>query len=389
MRLRNAFTLVELLVVIAIIGILAGLLLPAVSSAREAARKVSCVNRLRQLGLALSEYEVNFKYFPPGRMFPDYTMGLTHINTPSTTYPITIPTGGWTGFRSVHTFLLPYLDQKPTYNQINFSAPTSVQMVDTAGRPANVNYKAYFMAELCFLCPSEANSLRRITENNYRYNFGGSTPYAGAENTNDNSKLEGFVDGPDGKRYFSVGNGAFTIGDALTTAAFTDGLSNTVVFSERRMGSGGNMAQSRPTPGDMTTLTNRSFPMLTPDDFYSQCEFRPHNIDSFNFNSAGRWLGGMLHSNGWPFAFYSSTMYNHCATPNWKAIDCGQRSAIPDRPGEHAIVSARSFHNGGVNCTFGDAATRFISDSIDLQTWRAIGTRHGNEQIMDRQEMDD
>src|SRR5262249_34502454 len=144
-----------------------------------------------------------------------------------TTYPSTIPRGGWTGFRSVHTFLLPFLDARPVYDKINFSAPTAVQMVDSSGRPINANYQAYYYAEGMFLCPSEPNALRRITENNYRYNFGGSTPYGGAENTNDSSNYNAAILG-----LSCMGNGAFTIGQALSTAAFTDGLSSTVVYSE-------------------------------------------------------------------------------------------------------------------------------------------------------------
>ena len=93
----------------------------------------------------------------------------------------------------------------------------------------------------------------------------------------------------------------------------------------------------------------------------------------------GRWLAGTDFSNGWPFGFYSSTMYNHVATPNWKAIDCGTRSAIPDAPGEHAIISARSLHTGGVNASMGDGSVRFVADSIALNIWRAVGTRDGGE----------
>ncbi len=381
MRNRTAFTLVELLVVVAIIGILVGLLMPAVNNAREAARKVSCVNRLRQLGLALSEYEAAYKYFPAGRMTPDYSLNGV-VQTSGTTYPMIIPRGGWTGFRSVHTFLLPFIDQYTVFSKIDFKAPTAVQMINASGTPVNANYQAYLIADAMFLCPSEVNALRRITENNYRYNFGGSTPYGGAENTNDNSNIFAFHDSMSCR-----GNGAFTIGETLPTAAFTDGLSNCVVFSERIMGSGADMRVTKAQKGDITTLVNRSFNMLTADQFYQQCESRPYVVDSFNFNSAGRWLGGQLFSNGWPFAFYSSTMYNHVAPPNWASVDCGQRSAIPDRPGEHAIVSARSYHLGGVNVTFGDSSTRFISESIDLPTWRAIGTRNGNEQILNRDEL--
>lgn len=379
MQNRRGFTLVELLVVIVVIGVLSGLLLPAVSSAREAARKVSCVNRLRQLGLAISEYEVNFKYFPAGRMDPDYVVnGVVQIV--GTAYPSTIPAGSWTGFRSVHTFLLPYMDAKPVYDRIDFSAPTAVQMIDREGNPVNANYAAYLYADVMFLCPSEINAIRRVTENSYRYNFGGSTPYGGARNTDNNADYTGAYLG-----LSCTGNGAFTIGRGLTPSAFSDGLSNTVVFSERAMGSGADLNRVKPLRNDVGVLPIRSADLLSPQDFFNQCESRPDGIDTFAFNGMGRWLGGALYSNGWPFAFYSCTMYNHVAPPNWKKVDCGQRSAIADRPGEHAIITARSYHVGGVQVTYGDCSTRFISDGIDLETWRAIGSRNGGEQIINRE----
>ena len=366
---------------IAIIGILAALLLPAINSAREAARRTACANSLRQMGIAVNAYEVTFRYFPQGRMLPDYVLDGKHQNSPSTTYPVTLPKGAWTGFRSVHTFLLPYLEQYNTFLMIDFSAATSVQMVNSKGDPVNVNYKAYAQAKSIFICPSEVNDHKKISENNYRYNFGGSTPYAGAESTKDNSKVYGTID-----RYHVTGNGAFTIGESLTPSSFTDGLSNTAFFSERLMGSGADMRRVPPQKGDMTTLASRTYKLLTPDQFYQQCMQRSQAPDSFNFNSAGRWIGGKQYSNGWPFAFYSSTLYNHVAPPNWGYIDCGQRSAIPDRPGEHAIVTARSYHVGGVNVVMGDGNVRFINDGVDLEVWRAVGSRDGHEDLIDAEQ---
>jgi prepilin-type N-terminal cleavage/methylation domain-containing protein/prepilin-type processing-associated H-X9-DG protein len=379
---RRGFTLVELLVVIAIIGVLVGLLLPAVQSAREAARRMQCSNQIRQIDLAVINYESAFRRYPPGRLTPDYAINgvrqasYTNYNAVSPT-----ATNVFTGFRSVHSMILPYMEANNIYNLIDWSAPTAVRMTQ-AGVPVNRNYAAYNNAQALFLCPSDGNTGRITTENNYRYNFGGSTPYAGALNSTQNN----VVNATNALGLSSGGNGAFTIGSGLKQAAFTDGLSNTCFFSERTKGSGRNLAVVPPTNVDMITWPNRANIMVDPIVLFNDCynaSVTGQAPSNFHFNSAGRWLDGSDFSNGWPFGFYSSTQYNHVAPPNWSGFDCGTWSAIPDAPGEHAIVSARSMHGSGVNASFGDGSTRFVANSIDVIIWRALGTRDGAEVISD------
>jgi prepilin-type processing-associated H-X9-DG protein len=157
-------------------------------------------------------------------------------------------------------------------------------------------------------------------------------------------------------------------------------MSNTVFFSERTKGSGRNLATELPTEGDVTNMLSRPQGLIDADVMFAACQAQAPSLNGgFNFNSMGRWLPGSDFSNGWPFGFYSATMYNHVAPPNWRAIDCGTRSAIADAPGEHAIISARSHHPGGVNASMGDGSVRFVSDSVDLQIWRAVGTRANGE----------
>lgn len=128
---RRAFTLIELLVVIAIIAVLVGLLLPAVQQAREAARRTQCKNNLKQLGLALQNYEESYKVYPPGVMG---TTGTTQSTEKLTTWP---------------TFLLPLLEQSALYNQYNFN----LRFDDPAN--ASVVIRKLPM----FLCPSQDDAI--------------------------------------------------------------------------------------------------------------------------------------------------------------------------------------------------------------------------------------
>jgi prepilin-type processing-associated H-X9-DG protein len=90
---------------------------------------------------------------------------------------------------------------------------------------------------------------------------------------------------------------------------------------------------------------------------------------------------GLQFSDGWGFAWYASTLYNHAAPPNWQGWDCAVGTSIPDAPSEHAIVSARGHHPGGANILLGDGSVKFVKDSTNLATWRALGTRNGGEVI--------
>jgi hypothetical protein len=166
----------------------------------------------------------------------------------------------------------------------------------------------------------------------------------------------------------------------LPVSAILDGLSTTAFFSERTMGSGGDPMQSPPTDSDIVTMPGRRA-LPGRDLMFHACQGYVPAVSPFNFTAAGRWLDGSDWSNGWPFAGFDATQYNHVAPPNWSGQDCGNWSAIPDTPGEHAIISARSEHPGIVNVTFGDASVHAIGDSIDLQVWRALGTRASGEAV--------
>lgn len=368
---RRGVTLVELLVVLAVVGILAIMLLPAVSAAREAARRAVCLNRLRQLGVGLATYETARGRFPPGRELPDWSLA-GQVRSIYSNYRNVSQSGvvsETTGFRSVQLALLPFVELQAVYDGMEWSRPLSMRMT-SGGRPYNASYAALTSVQDEFLCPSDVSRPVRPTDNSYRYNFGGSTPYAGANSPRLQSTHDGRLAG------LSVqGNGAFTMGEGLSAGEFTDGLSHTVFFSERTRGSGRRPSEGIPTRADVVTMPDRSQRLPDREAMFQACGKYQPVPSPFHFTSTGSWLPEADFSNGWPFGGYASTMYNHVAPPNWSGYDCGSWSAIADTPGEHAIVSARSEHPGLVQAAYGDGRAEAVSDGIDVELWRRLGGR--------------
>jgi prepilin-type N-terminal cleavage/methylation domain-containing protein len=381
---RRAFTLIELLVAIAIIGVLIALLVPAVQSARESARRMHCTNNLKQIGIALHNYQSAHGVFPPGRMTPDCLIGgQPCVGNQYTDYGMLqgAGPGAWMGAYSVHSHILPYLEQPAVFAAMNFSAVSSEVLVRTDGTLPTPNLTAFRTGLAVFVCPSDGNGSWPLAgENNYRANFGGSTPYAGGRQLPDNAVQALGA---------STGNGAFTIGPGLSIAMIRDGLSGTVFFAERTRG----RCTRDFNPEDSTAVLNPltlTDPQADADQALKDCAVVDQQWIQNNgyaadcFHCHGRVVAatdGLVHNWGWGFGWYSSTLYNHAAPPNWIHLDCGRQYGSPEAPSEHAVVTARSHHVGGVNVLLGDGSVRFVKDSINLATWRALGTRRGMEAI--------
>jgi prepilin-type N-terminal cleavage/methylation domain-containing protein/prepilin-type processing-associated H-X9-DG protein len=280
---RSGFTLIELLVAIAIIGVLIALLLPAVQAAREASRRASCTNNLKQLGIAAANYVDVHGSYPIGVQF---TFGFS--------------TGShWLA-------LLPQLDQRPLYDQMNFDW--------NLFSPANTTIQGVQISTL--LCPSDP---RAWTVFDYPLSGDGVLLFSG----NARQALCSYK-GNSGPWFQHSrdpvierqGQGLFLRQQIVRLADITDGTSNTIAFSE--------------------TTTSR----MTDDEF---------------FNYSGLWCAG----------WYGYTVFTSMYPINpWKQMP----DLAADGLNYSNVAAASSDHPGGANFALADGSVRFIKDTID--TWR-------------------
>lgn len=341
---RRGFTLIELLVVIAIIGVLVALLLPAVQAAREAARRASCTNNLKQLGIAMQNYHSSQNCFPVGFLFPQPNQ-----------VPSFIPTLHYRW--SVLAQMTPYLEQTNVFNALNMGFPTAPGGAGGYGAPPWTPFRenTTVMSTMVssFLCPSDnATPITtlpggvRSGPSNYQFCTGDGSP---------NSV------NPGDAGLTVPANGVFVLGSVQNAATITDGLSNTAAGSEQLLGTanGGAATQTgvNPRPADL-----RRVAAIVPAPLSAAACTNP--------------TGWRLDKGfGWWDGDYRTTLYNHFVTPNSRTFDCWQTSP-PHNP---ALKAARSNHPGGVNSLFCDGHVQFVKDSTSLATWRAISTRAGGE----------
>jgi len=343
---RTAFTLIELLVVIAIIGVLMGLLLPAVQKVREAANRVKCQNNLKQIGLALHNYHDSNLRFPFGKG-PDYRK--SRPGTP--VYP------RW----SVHSQILPFLEQQNLYQSIDFTWPPEtpgmgnpvINFMPAWENPNRVNADASRTAVSGFICPSDPAGIDPSWpgQNNYVANLG-ATFMCDVSDRN-----------PSQVAPTEQATGVFYYLSRVRMADITDGTSQTVFFSEKLRGTGS------PDPRrDMFVMPNQT----TMDATWQTCQgTNPQTATPLTSKQGFSWVMGEM----------CCTSYNHVSTPN--TTTC---AGLPF-PGSMANmamdVPPSSFHTGGVNALMGDGSVHFIDQGVDLFVWRALGTRSSGETISD------
>jgi prepilin-type N-terminal cleavage/methylation domain-containing protein len=308
---RPAFTLIELLVVIGIIAILLGLLLPAVQSAREAARRAQCANNLKQMALALHAYHDAQGCLPPGRV-KSFDPRYAGANPPCS---------AWIIDQSLHVRILPHLDQTPLYHAIN----QNLAIV------AAENTTIHTVAVGVFACPSDPDSgLPRDLNANALAPYGVPDPPGGRRKMVSTSyagmvgrfPVQALPIEPEGCRLVpkkaAQNDGAFNDISPLTMASISDGLSNTIFLAEK------------------ATSLLRNLDVVDP------IHFQRHG-----WYVTGNWGDTLV------TAFYSPNTYRTIAVG---AVDAHVRSAS-------------SLHPGGLHVALGDGSVRFLKDTVS--TWPA------------------
>jgi prepilin-type N-terminal cleavage/methylation domain-containing protein/prepilin-type processing-associated H-X9-DG protein len=339
---RYGFTLIELLVVIAIIAVLIALLLPAVQSAREAARRISCTNNLKQLGLGLHNYESTNGCFP---------MCTVLVYTPASVLkPL------WQGSWSIAARVAPYMEMGPLYNAINFT--------QTYDNPVNTTVS---MTQIKYLfCPSDPGP--SIDDNTLGGTFLATCSYGVVVG-------DWYVwsnGGPDNRSAFGPNN-------VRRLASFTDGLSNSLAASEGYIGH----LQARACYTAPTSPQGMS-PTNVPDPSTSIAALRTL-LDACKGSSRfGQAVGHTRWTNGG--VYYSGI--TTAVPPNTKIVPAGFSKpfdwvSIDENNGgpTYASLSASSYHPGGVNALMSDGSVKFIKDATNASTWRALGTIADGEVI--------
>jgi prepilin-type N-terminal cleavage/methylation domain-containing protein/prepilin-type processing-associated H-X9-DG protein len=331
---QRGFTLVELLVVVAIIGVLIGLLLPAVQSAREAARRNSCVNNLKQITLALSNHEAIAGRYPASfEITPGETLSTNN--------------GSW----SVQARLLPFLEEGVAFATIDFELPWDDPTNRASGVPT--------LRVPTYLCPSEVNDIHRIKNgepfvypHNYGGNFGRWLVYDPMDSSN-------------------TGDGLFYVNSNLRAAQVQDGLSNTLAFAEVKAFTPyiRNTSDPGPTiPNEPSQLPTEGQEKLGPDT---------------NSNTGHtEWPDGRIHHSGFTTVFTPNTFVRYEADGHLYDIDVNtQKEGNSGTQPSYAAITARSFHPGGVNVALLDGSVRFVANSMDGPTWQALSTRDLSEVV--------
>lgn len=324
-RPTAGFTLIELLVVIAIIGVLVALLLPAIQQAREAARRSQCANNMKQLGLALANYEAAHRMFTPGVVYQ-----------PNGPYrPSGSASASWDSWSGL-AMLLPLMDQQQAYDMCNFMI-TPHEVENRTVRDTRMSG---------FLCPSESYINQRQATN-YRLSRGPSWTW-------------------------SSPGGAFALSSIPVTSlrAISDGTTHTIAYGEARLGRNildryASMRYSVPAISPVPQVSN-SFDMSGFAVYLEDCGTATEGAAGSAWNRLG-WY--------WAEGDTGNTTITTHASPNTPDANCDNDTSST----ESTVVTMGSYHPGGAHVTMCDGSVQFLSDSIDSRALVALGTIANND----------
>jgi prepilin-type N-terminal cleavage/methylation domain-containing protein len=329
LRRCRAFTLIELLVVIAIIAILLALLMPAVQQVREAARRMQCADHLHNLGIAIHNYESLAKLLPPG--------AAVNLSVTST---------GNNGSWGVHGRILPLLEQGALYKSVDLSVAWDFQQT-ISGLKIDV-----------YSCPSDAKGDEArdpgagraiLYPTSYGFNYGTWFVYNPATNQG--------------------GDGLFFPNSKVPFAHITDGTSHTMLAAEVKAWTPYNRNGGPPSPTRPNTAAEAEVIAISGTDFKT--------------TGHTEWPDGRVHHTGVTVTLppntkvrYTSggTTYTETDYNSWQEGRNGSAGSPT-----YAFVTSRSYHPGAVQVVLMDGKTSTVSENIDLNVWRSIGTRAGGE----------
>lgn len=328
---RHGFTLVELLVSIAVIAMLVALLLPAVQSARGAARRIACSNNVRQLGIALNNFESAMAHYPASWKPARSMEGKID---------------GW----SASSQLLPYLEENAIYTNVDFDVSYNDAKLPS-GLPLG---SARVGLLICADEPGDRVRIKNDLPTYYPLNYGANVGVW-------------FVYDPESGR---GGPGAFYPGSKLKPGKFSDGLSKTIAFAEVKawnpyFRNAGHQDPQPTTPEAMATSLSGEF-----------------KINSGHTES----LDGRAHQTGATALFAPNTKVPFVTSSedgeleydiDWSNQQEGKSATVPT----FASVTSRSYHKGGVNVVRMDGSSQFVADGIELPVWQAMFTRNGGEAV--------
>jgi prepilin-type N-terminal cleavage/methylation domain-containing protein/prepilin-type processing-associated H-X9-DG protein len=336
---RRGFTLIELLVVIAIIAVLIALLLPAVQAAREAARRIQCTNNLKQLGLALHNYETAVGALP---------MTMSLLGTRNTVYYDT----GW----SAQARLLPYMEGNPLFTAANISVfkedPTNSTIIS--------------LTVAAFICPSEV----RPEVSTHDYGRSGVVNYGMCGG---DWFVWGGFNGPYNRQAFGPNR-------SLRLAAITDGLSQTLFAAEVK-------AYQTSSNCRFMTLQSVTDPNNIPSPYANPYVVAPEYDNGYcvtenQYEFHTEWSDGHVHAGGFTTAWPPSKAIIGRPGSLYSGMDLDLNGKNEENGGPtFSAINARSYHPGGVNTLLGDGSVRFVKSGIDGMVWRALGTVAGREVV--------